>query len=384
MYDLDIIKYKLAEEKRARKQADSQLVEHANELAKARKGLAEMASIVAGVPYPVIQFDKTGTVTFANPASIRYWGRGVVPGESLFNELAFIKDLNINDIIDGEEALQFHARKKGEYFRFIFKGDPRQEVCHLYCLDITEYELEKLELQQASMESEELLTSLSSVLIGVDHEGCVILWNRTAEALFGVKEVDVLGRPLAASGIEWDTDKIDGLISNCQENASFYEEKLAFTKLNGEEGLLEIVFTPVAQQFNRRAGVFLLARDITNLPEPNAPDQSWDEMGEIIQMVASLAEEMSEPVQNISANMQYLDSAISGIRDLLEKNLVILEGREDSYPLEQHMLELEDIVRSIQIDKLIKELPDTVGDTISMISKVARLLKSAKQVTLES
>ena len=384
MYDLDIIKYKLAEEKRARKQADSQLVEHANELAKARKGLAEMASIVAAIPYPVILFDKTGTVTFSNPASIRYWGRGIVPGESLFDELAFIKDLNISDIIDGEEALQFHARKKGEYFRFIFKGDSRQEVCHLYCLDITEYELEKLELQQVSKESEELLTSLSSVLIGVDQEGCVILWNRTAEALFGVKEVDMLGRPLAVSGVGWDIDKIEKLILACQENATFYEEKFSFTRQSGEERLLEVVFTPVAQQFNRRAGVFLLARDITNLPEHESHEQSWDEMGEIIQLVASLAQEMSEPVQTISANMQYLDSAINGIRDLLEKNLVILEGREDSYSLEQHMLELEDIVRSVQIDKMIKELPDTVGDTISMISKVARLLNSAKQVTLES
>ena len=381
MYDLDIIKYKLAEEKRARKQADSQLVEHANELAKARKGLGEMASIVAGIPYPVLLFDKNGTVTFSNPASIRYWGRDVIPGESLYKVFGFTQDLDISDLIDREGVLQLHARKKGEYFRFVFKGDRKQKVCHLYCLDITEYEREKIEVQQASRESEELLTTLSSVLIGVDKAGCVILWNRTAEALFGIMEIDMLGRSLAESGIEWDINRIEELIASCQENASFHEEKLTYKRQDGEEGHLEIVFTPVAQQFNRRAGVFLLARDVSNLSDQ---DTGWDEMGDIIQLVATLAREMSEPVQTIAEKLRYMDGAIQGIRELLEKNLVILEGREDDKSLERHMLELEEIVHSTQIAKVINELPGTVGDTISMISKVARLLKSTEQATVST
>jgi|GEM_PF-6756002 len=381
MYDLDIIKHKLAEEKRARKQSDSQLVEHANELAKARKGLGEMASIVAGMPYPVILFNKKGTVTFANPSSIRYWGRGVVPGQSLFETLTFTKGIDVSDLIETDGVLQLQARKKGEYFRFVFKGDRRQKVCHLYCLDITEYEQEKNELRRASQESEELLTSMSSVLIGVDRAGDVMLWNNTAERLFGVNEVDVLGRPLAECGIDWDIERIEHRIQACQENAAFYEEKIRFTRANGLEGRLEIVFTPVAQQVNRRAGVFLLARDITRFAQPERTEQDWDEMGEIIQMVGSMANEMSMPVQNISENLQYLDSAIKGLHELIEMNLALMDGLEDSQSIEQHILDLQEMIRSTQIDKMITSLPDTVGDTISMISKVSRLLNNAKRDT---
>ena len=273
--------------------------------------------------------------------------------------------------------------KKESISGSFLEGDARQNVCHLYCLDITEYEREKIEYQQANKESEELLTSLSSVLIGVDQAGCIILWNRTAEALFGIREVEVLGKPLVECGIQWDSDKIEELIRSCQEKATFYEEKLTFNKLNGEEGVLEIVFTPVAQQFNRRAGVFLLARDITNLPEPNSPDEDWDEMGEIIQMVASLAREMNDPVQSISENLQHLDGAIQGIRDVLEMNLVLLEGRDDSQSVEKNMMELEEMVRSTQIVKVIKTLPGAVGDAMTMISKVSRLLKNAEEATYE-
>ena len=58
--------------------------------------------------------------------------------------------------------------------------------------------VEKLKNSSRHMqESDELLTSL---VVSTDRHrsksGDVILWNKTAEKLFGVKEVDVLGKPL--------------------------------------------------------------------------------------------------------------------------------------------------------------------------------------------
>ena len=149
MRELDILKHRLAEEQRARKQADAQLVEHANELEKARKGLGDLASTIAGIPYPVLQVDANGRISFSNPASIRHWSHAVVPGASLHTAFPFVQDIDIEDIIEGDRVFELRARKKGEYFRFVFKGDARQQVCHLYCLDVTEYERERQEHQRA-------------------------------------------------------------------------------------------------------------------------------------------------------------------------------------------------------------------------------------------
>ena len=84
---------------------------------------------------------------------------------------------------------------------------------------------------------------------------------------------------------------------------------------------------------------------------------------------------------NISENLHYLDSAIKGLHELIEMNLALMDGLEDSQSIEQHILDLQEMIRSTQIDKMITALPDTVGDTITMISKVSSLLKNAKRDT---
>lgn len=384
MYDLDTIKHRLAEEKRARKQADSQLVEHANELAKARKGLIEMASIVAGIPYPVILFDKKGTVTFSNPASIRYWGSGLIPGASIDNVLTFLKDLDIEDLIEGNRVLQLQARKKGEYFRFVFKGDSKQKICHLYCLDVTEYESEKIELRKARKESEELLTSLPSVLIGFDQTFQVMLWNKTAEVLLGVSEVDALGRPINEIDINWDRERIEKLIVACQENASFYEDTLPFIRKDGAERLLEVVCTPVAQQFSRRAGVFLLVKDVTDQATSDMPHRGEEGLEEIIEMVTLLAQEMSAPIHDISENLHSLGKAITGMQEVLEMNKVLLGEKENGLPIEENMHKLEEVIRDTNIGALISTLPSTVEKTLNMIGQLAEMIEHADHTSTEA
>lgn len=384
MYDLDTIKHRLAEEKRARKQADSQLVEHANELAKARKGLVEMASIIAGTPYPVILFDKNGTVTFSNPASIRYWGSGLVPGASVFNVLTFLSNLDIADMIEGERVLQLQARKKGEYFRFLFKGDAKQKICHLYCLDITEYETEKIELKKARQESEELLTSLPSALIGFDQACQVMLWNKSAESLLGVSEVNALGKPIQEIDINWDKPRVEKLIVACQENASFYEDTLTLIREDGEERLFEVVCTPVAQQFNRRAGVFLLVKDISDQPASDGPSGVEDGLGEIIDMVTLLAQEMSAPIQDISENLHSLDEVINGMREVLEMNMVLLDERGNGLSLEKNVHKLKEVIQSTNISALISTLPGTVEKTLNMIGQLAEMIEHADHTATEA
>ena len=370
MSDLELLKERFTDEREARKAADNRLNTLSSELSDVRNALHALGSLVAGNPNPILQFDQRGVVQFSNPAAIKQWGSDVAAGAFVQETFPFVKEMDFADLIEYNSRLQLLARKKGEYFRFVFSGDAVSELVSLYCLDVTEYEKEKLELQKAHEESEELLTSLSSVLIGINRSGNIILWNKTAEKLFGIKEVEVLGRPLEECDIEWDIDRIQQLVGSCQEFVSFYEDKIYFKRQDGVDGTLEVVLTPVAKNHQRRAGVFLLARDITDFAlMDGAPDSTVD--------IKALALKLSAPIHQVAENLQFLEKAITQISDVIEKNLVLLSVPDERDLLDKHLVELGETIQKANIEHVLEELPQAVGETISMVLKVSDFLSNA-------
>ena len=371
MSDLALLKERLSDEREARKKAVARLNTSVVELSMARKELNSLGSLVAAIPYPVLQFDRKGIIQFSNPAAIRQWGSEAAAGALLQDVFPFTKEVRFADLIEENGRLQLLARKKHEYFRFIFRGDAETGLISLYSLDVTEYEQEKLELQKAHQESEELLTSLSSVLIGVDRSGHVILWNKTAEKLFGLPELEALGKPLTDCAIEWDVDRVQQLVNACQEHVTFYEDKVYFRRQDGSDGTLEVVLTPVAKNHQRRAGVFLLARDITEFAlledVPHAPAN-----------VKRLAHELGAPVQRVAKNLHYLQEAITHISDVIEKNLALLSVPDQKDLLDKHLVELGETIQQTNIEQVLAELPGAVEDTIDTVLKVSDMLSQAE------
>ena len=76
--------------------------------------------------------------------------------------------------------------------------------------DITQEKAVEEKLRTANMETERLVSSMSSFLIEVDTELRIRRWNAAAERTFGISSDGVLGKPIADSGIQWDWSHISG------------------------------------------------------------------------------------------------------------------------------------------------------------------------------
>ncbi len=73
-------------------------------------------------------------------------------------------------------------------------------------------------LEQAYLQNELLLESISLILIGLDSIERVTHWNAYAEITFGIVSNDVLEKPFHTCGLEWEWNVILKSISECQKS----------------------------------------------------------------------------------------------------------------------------------------------------------------------
>ena len=161
------------------------------------------------------------------------------------------------------------------------------------------------------------------------------------------------------------------LVRACQEYVTFYEEKIFFKRQDGMDGTLEVVLTPVAKNHQRRAGVFLLARDITDFAlMEGLPASRVD--------INAMAHELSAPVQKVAQNLRFLETAITQISEVIEINLALLSVPDERDLLDKHLVELGETIEQTNIEEVLHELPQAVEETISVVLRVSDVLSSAE------
>ncbi|MFM2091209.1 MAG: hypothetical protein RLZZ127_1698 [Planctomycetota bacterium] len=88
-----------------------------------------------------------------------------------------------------------------------------------------------------------VLASRSSILIAVDADGQVVVWNRGAAQAFGIDEEAVAGRPFAACPIAWDWARIQRIAPG---GISVHPLRLveAFRRRDGSTGMVAMQILP--------------------------------------------------------------------------------------------------------------------------------------------
>ena len=74
--------------------------------------------------------------------------------------------------------------------------------------------------RRLSAETEHLVASIPSLLIGLDESERVLLWNAQAELLLECRSSEVVGRQLADIELPWEDERIAAGIAACRASAS--------------------------------------------------------------------------------------------------------------------------------------------------------------------
>ena len=246
--------------------------------------------------------------------------------------------------------------------------------------DITHHRLAEENLQKANVEYQQLVSSISSILISLSPEVTVTQWNPSAARVFGIPAEAALGRLLSELEVEWDWVEIGGGIEDCRAALhTVYPDPVRFRRLDGSEGFLGINISPILDQAGSLAGFILLSADITlrRLEEVRyAQSQKLESIG---RLAAGIAHEINTPIQYIGDNTLFLQEHVQRLVQALARYRDLLaEVRSGGIDPEQATA-LEQEIQELDLEYLCDEMPLSIQQSLEGIHRVSEIVRALKE-----
>ncbi len=197
-------------------------------------------------------------------------------------------------------------------------------------------EAREIDLAELQKLNENILQSISSGLITTDMEGRIISFNRAAETIIGCRAADCRGqRLLDLVDLRSDWDPYRHPWQEADDNRRF-EGSL----MDQSPTILGMTFSPLRDESGDIKGLICSFQDLTEIKKMEEQIKRSDRLAAIGELAAGVAHEIRNPLASISGSIQVM--------------------REDDLPLEDHNLELMDIVT-----REAEMLNDIISDFLS-------------------
>lgn len=227
-------------------------------------------------------------------------------------------------------------------------------------LDITERVLAEEKLTRQKEELDLLLSSISSIIIGVSIKDRVTHWNRHAEEVFGISKEQVLNKPFAGCNVRWNWQIIyEAIAKAVMKESTVRIDDLRYQRPDGREGLLGLTINPLLREGQILEGFLILGRDLTerrNLEHQLLQARKLESLG---QLAAGIAHEINSPLQYVGDNLKFIERGIERILGFTKKYI-------------EQSTEIEDLAY------LFEELPKAAAESLEGIERVAHIIKSMK------
>ncbi|MBA4394228.1 MAG: histidine kinase [Desulfobacca sp.] len=246
--------------------------------------------------------------------------------------------------------------------------------------DITERKQGEETLIRTYAKMTRLINSISSILIAVSEEDRIVFWNTAAEREFRLSELEIIGKPLGALGIQWDWDRIKEGISQCRrENRNLGLDNVKFIQGTGKDGLLGLRLTPLMGEEFLGTGILIQGANITNRKIIESQLTQAQKLESIGQLAAGIAHEINTPTQYVGDNVRFLQTSFEGISKVLKKYHGLKEGVREGKNPEALIDELEELIESVDMDYLTEEIPRAIQQTLEGVTRVSRIVGSMKE-----
>ncbi|MCU7874931.1 MAG: PAS domain-containing protein [Candidatus Thiodiazotropha sp. (ex Lucinoma borealis)] len=236
------------------------------------------------------------------------------------------------------------------------------------------------QLAQAHEQNSRLLSSLTSILIGVDERDCISHWNEQAAQTFGILAEQVLGNPMLSCSIGWDWAQVTSHIlmcqSDCKQTSRF---EVRFKPENGTNRLLSVCATPFMGESGSHEGYLLIADDVTEQKQLDSEMQQMQKLQSIGQLAAGIAHEINTPIQYIGDNVRFLREAFVDIADIISDERAVVEAARIGNVSPELIAQLDDKIEEVDLEYLEEELPNTIQQTLDGVDHVATIVRAMKE-----
>jgi PAS domain S-box-containing protein len=237
-------------------------------------------------------------------------------------------------------------------------------------------------------EVEILIAAISSILIAVDSNGEIFLWNESAGNIFGIRESQAIGRLFVdvLKGVV-SADKLDEILENGlgegNDDAARNIELYIYpggrnTEDESNKRLLISIINPIPGFQGKKLGFLLAAEDITNRKEEERQRILSQKLESLGQMAGNIAHEIKSPLQYIAHNGQFV---YDSVQDLARFYRVIVESLPEIEQSDKNDVaeKIKHMIERCDIEYILKEIPRASDQIVNGVSTVSKIVKSMKE-----
>jgi PAS domain S-box-containing protein len=235
------------------------------------------------------------------------------------------------------------------------------------------------ELQAAHAETELFLRSIPSILIGVDSQGRITHWNRTATSIFGIEEGSVVGRMIEDCGIRWLHPEIKAEIARWLATESAYRsENLAYER-EGKTRFLGLNVLRVPVKVGEQTGFIITGADVTERMVMELQLRQAQKLEGIGQLAAGIAHEINTPTQFVGDNIRFLKDSWGPVAEFLnfcgtmqvECALGPVSG--------EHLQQFSELHKKCDLEYLSEHIPKAIDLSPEGVKRNAQIVKGFKE-----
>jgi PAS domain S-box-containing protein len=246
--------------------------------------------------------------------------------------------------------------------------------------DATDLKMAEEALQRSHGENEQLIDSLSSMLISLSPAMHITQWNPKAVEILGIEAQAAENWNIRDLNLPWDWPSLEADFERAQAKGEpLYLDPVPFERPDGSDGFLGMSITPIFGDHRRLSGFILMGADITKrkiLEQRLAQAEKLEAIG---QLAAGIAHEINTPTQYVNDNLFFLEESWVEVFSLLKLyGELVTMIQQAGIELEQFRI-IEARSTKIDVDYLAREIPLAVTQSLEGIARVAEIVRAMKR-----
>lgn len=228
-------------------------------------------------------------------------------------------------------------------------------------------------------ETTALLESIPAILIGLDPDGRVVLWNAAATRNFGLIPNQTIGRLLVDLPIPWtDGSTPHSLVRTLELDKVQLTPEVPFINTEGTRRVLSVTTTPVSHGTLGK-GVLVLGTDMTEQLSLESRVRHSQKLESVGQLAAGIAHEINTPIQYVGHSIHFLREAFDDMSALLVNYKELRLCVQDIDCASQAISAIDEAEDEADLELLEEEIPGAIERAIEGVERVANIVGAMKR-----
>jgi len=228
-------------------------------------------------------------------------------------------------------------------------------------------------------ETSAMLESIPAILIGLDPDGRIVLWNAAAARNFGLIPNQAVGRLLVDVPIPWaDESTPRSLIRELESDKAQLMPEVPFVNASGVRRVLSLTTTPVSHG-PLGTGALILGTDMTEHLSLQSQVRHSQKLESVGQLAAGIAHEINTPIQYVGHSIHFLQEAFDDMSAILASYKELRESVQDIDCASKAISAIDEAEEEADLELLEEEIPGAIQRAIEGVGRVATIVGAMKR-----